>query len=403
MLPLRSAAQLLAAASNVGSLAAIAAAAGFTASPLPLDVDACTALGVRDIVRDVRIVPGAGTLRAMLIECPSRQPLRESVGTIAARLAARSPHLLWLVIAARRDSTELAIVAWSTDRATPRVSALVMDRAHVLASDALALASLAAASTAFAATSVSHYDEMSEGFLGNSFTHNGIHYHTVNNVGGVFPDGSAFVPADIGEDFIIETSSYFFDDYPTWGSRENTLTFGTAYVNGPNLSLGAFANAWMDVEVSNSVSFDMAFYENGPWGGIVFHLDCLRNGVVVGSDTVTIADGGGRDNIKIDSMSVSGVEFDQIHIHARFGADFSAPRLLIDNLTLTSGATCGTSDFDCDGDTGTDFDIQAFFACLGGNCPPAPCTSTADFDADGDTGTDFDIQAFFRVLGGGNC
>jgi len=148
VLPLRSAAQLLAAASNVGSLAAIAAAAGFTASPLPLDVDACTALGVRDIVRDVRIVPGAGTLRAMLIECPSRQPLRESVGTIAARLAARSPHLLWLVIAARRDSTELAIVAWSTDRATPRVSALVMDRAHVLASDALALASLAATSSA---------------------------------------------------------------------------------------------------------------------------------------------------------------------------------------------------------------------------------------------------------------
>ena len=148
MLALRSAAQLLAAASSVGTLAAVAAAAGFTTTPLPLDADACTALGVRDVACELRIVPGAGTLRALLIECPARIPLRDSVTTIATRLAARAPHLLWLVVAARRDSAELAIVAWSAERATPRVSALVVDRAHVLATDALALASLAATSDA---------------------------------------------------------------------------------------------------------------------------------------------------------------------------------------------------------------------------------------------------------------
>jgi hypothetical protein len=64
---------------------------------------------------------------------------------------------------------------------------------------------------------------------------------------------------------------------------------------------------------------------------------------------------------------------------------------------------CGTADFDCDGDLGTDADIVAFFACLSGTCPPAPCTSSADFDADGDIGTDADIEAFFRVLAGGAC
>ncbi len=32
-----------------------------------------------------------------------------------------------------------------------------------------------------------------------------------------------------------------------------------------------------------------------------------------------------------------------------------------------------------------------------------PCTSTADFNGDGDTGTDADIEAFFRVLAGGSC
>jgi len=62
---------------------------------------------------------------------------------------------------------------------------------------------------------------------------------------------------------------------------------------------------------------------------------------------------------------------------------------------------CGSADFDGDGDTGTDLDIEAFFACLGGSCC-ATCGS-ADFDGDGDTGTDLDIEAFFRVLGGGSC
>jgi hypothetical protein len=65
--------------------------------------------------------------------------------------------------------------------------------------------------------------------------------------------------------------------------------------------------------------------------------------------------------------------------------------------------TCGSADFDCDGDTGTDFDIQAFFACLAGNCPAPPCPNNADFNGDGDVGTDADIEAFFRVLAGGHC
>ncbi|HMA02531.1 MAG TPA: DNA methyltransferase [Gemmatimonadaceae bacterium] len=148
MLALRSAAQLLAAARDVDSLAAIAGAAGFSAAPLPLDTDACTALGVREVACELRVIAGAGTLRALLIECPARSSLRDSVAVVTSRLAARAPHLLWLVVAARRESAELAIVAWSADSAAPRVSALVIDRDHVLATDALALASLAATSDA---------------------------------------------------------------------------------------------------------------------------------------------------------------------------------------------------------------------------------------------------------------
>ena len=64
---------------------------------------------------------------------------------------------------------------------------------------------------------------------------------------------------------------------------------------------------------------------------------------------------------------------------------------------------CGTADFDGDGDTATDADIEAFFACLAGNCCATCWAGGADFNADGDTATDADIEAFFRVLAGGNC
>ncbi|HYE63253.1 MAG TPA: hypothetical protein VD997_14755 [Phycisphaerales bacterium] len=64
---------------------------------------------------------------------------------------------------------------------------------------------------------------------------------------------------------------------------------------------------------------------------------------------------------------------------------------------------CGSADFDNDGQSGTDADIEAFFACLGGHCCPLCWAKGSDFNGDGDTGTDQDIEAFFRVLGGGGC
>jgi len=62
---------------------------------------------------------------------------------------------------------------------------------------------------------------------------------------------------------------------------------------------------------------------------------------------------------------------------------------------------CGRADFDGDGMPGTDADIAAFFACLGGEC--CVMCGSADFDGNGDVGTDADIESYFRVLGGGSC
>jgi endonuclease/exonuclease/phosphatase family metal-dependent hydrolase len=72
-------------------------------------------------------------------------------------------------------------------------------------------------------------------------------------------------------------------------------------------------------------------------------------------------------------------------------------------MRVEAGSLCGSADFDGDGDIGTDADIEAFFACLAGECCPTCHPGGADFDGDGDIGTDADIEAFFRVLAGGAC
>jgi hypothetical protein len=69
-------------------------------------------------------------------------------------------------------------------------------------------------------------------------------------------------------------------------------------------------------------------------------------------------------------------------------------------VQVNADLTCDP-DFNHDGDAATDADIEAFFACMAGNCC-ASCGS-ADFNGDGDAATDADIESFFRVLAGGAC
>jgi hypothetical protein len=99
------------------------------------------------------------------------------------------------------------------------------------------------------------------------------------------------------------------------------------------------------------------------------------------------------------TLTIAGVQ-------ASDAGDFSLGLLSSCGNTATVSATllvrtCGSADFNHDGDIGTDADIDAFFACLSGLCCAA--CDTADFDGNGDIGTDADIDGFFRVLAGGNC
>ena len=201
-----------------------------------------------------------------------------------------------------------------------------------------------AASSAAMADVFSNYEDLSEGFKGETFVHNGVTYRDVNNVSGFYPDGVPFGPNDNGRENIIERAVPFYDDFPAYGSPVNTMTFGSSFVTGDNLSIGALASVWMDMpSVSNAASFDIGFYENGPWGGVQWRLEAVRNGSVVATDTITIAGNNpGRDNATFDSMAISGVEFDQLHLFGWFNNNYTAPRGMIDDLTITAVPEPGT-------------------------------------------------------------
>lgn len=181
------------------------------------------------------------------------------------------------------------------------------------------------------------YEDLTEGTQGDPLSHMGVTYYDLNNVSGSFPSGETFGPAPEDE-FVIEDAGLLYNDFPGYGSPVNSLTFGIAYIPGENLSIGGLSTVTMDLEVpATEVSMDLAFYENGPWGGIVFHLDALSGDVVVGSDSFSISNLGGRDNPAVATLAVAGATFDRLHLYATWESDYSMPRAMIDDLTLTYG------------------------------------------------------------------
>lgn len=182
------------------------------------------------------------------------------------------------------------------------------------------VAALALVPVAQATTVVIDYEDLTEGMQGDPLTHQGVTYHDLNNVSGVFPDGSTFDPQP-GDEFVIENAGLFYNDFPAYGSPVNSLTFGIAFVPGSNLTIGPLSTVTMDLDgVATAASLDLGFYENGPWGGIEFHLNAIHEGQVVASSSFAISDLGGRDNPAASSLSVSAPAFTQLHFYATFGA-----------------------------------------------------------------------------------
>jgi hypothetical protein len=129
---LRDAADLLASADTIDSLAPIAAAIGCGGHPAPLDSVARRSLGLDDALTEARVAAGGGALRALLVVARPDILLRDVLTRIASRLATRAPHVLWIVVATQRETGDVAITAWTGERHPPRVAALIANRGRLV-------------------------------------------------------------------------------------------------------------------------------------------------------------------------------------------------------------------------------------------------------------------------------
>jgi hypothetical protein len=141
VLDARAAARLLATTRCALDLYPVARAAGCEGPPLPLDGPALRRIGIDAVANHAWIAAGAGALRCVLIDTGTAVGTAAVLAELAARLSRHAPMHLWLLVVKGR---ELAVAAWSGDRARPRVSSLVVDVPRVLRSDAETLAALAA-------------------------------------------------------------------------------------------------------------------------------------------------------------------------------------------------------------------------------------------------------------------
>lgn len=193
--------------------------------------------------------------------------------------------------------------------------------------------------------------------------------------------------------------------YPLWDDY-NTDEQGDVYM----LTAGTAPNRTVTIEWSNvtqytaggtypltSESFQVVLSENGNAE--------FRYGTISPTDTSGVNQGTGQDASGGDRTI--GVENADGTVATSIpSASFTGASQVVTRQTPAgpcSGPVCGTSDFDGDGDSGTDADIEAFFACLAGNCCVTCFPGGSDFNGDGDAGTDLDIESFFSVLAGGTC
>jgi hypothetical protein len=222
--------------------------------------------------------------------------------------------------------------------------------------------------------------------------------------------------------FTLPASTAFYNDaiptaatpnnaiYPLWDDLETDSTYGQGdiYYQTDGVSPNQrFTVEWNNVSQytaggtypRTSETFQCVLYEGS--NDIEF-----RYGTITPSDTSNANQGTGLgpggDDYTIGIENSTGTVAYWI-AGTSLGAGNTSRRLNSNHSVFSCGPVCETADFDCDGDVGTDFDIEAFFRCIAGTCPQAPCNNTADFNGDGDTATDADIEAFFRVLAGGSC
>jgi len=201
----------------------------------------------------------------------------------------------------------------------------------------IGIAALATLSATSFAAGYTGFEDPREGVMGPSFTDGGITFFGLNNDSGLNPDGSTYGPGEYGTDFIVENATLAINDFPGTLSGTNALSWGNSWIAGDNLSVNIVSTFSMSTnDIETDAFFDILYFENGPWGGITIELLAFNRGDLVNSDSLTISDLGGRDNLVGDQLGVFGVEFDTLTVNARFADGTSTVFAgLIDNVNIT--------------------------------------------------------------------
>ena len=127
-------------------LAALLQATGMAGEPADLDEagsGGAAGLGLEDVPQ-LKLASGEGAIRALLVRADDVPSPRAVVQRIAARLATRAPHVLWIVGCVFRDGHSAAIAAWTQRERRPQIAAFHWEPGSVLPSDAETLCALAA-------------------------------------------------------------------------------------------------------------------------------------------------------------------------------------------------------------------------------------------------------------------
>ena len=138
---MRDAAAVLSSARSIETLIDVLRAAGFRGVATELDDAERAAIG---LAGEAWMIAGVGALRAVVV--PAGGPLRDEVQRIARRLAARAPHVLW-VVAVVQLAEGCVIAVWRLSESAgggPRIASFAWEPAAVVDSDAETLCALAA-------------------------------------------------------------------------------------------------------------------------------------------------------------------------------------------------------------------------------------------------------------------
>lgn len=137
----RDAATLLAGLGSGTPLTGLTDALGF-AAPLPLDRAALRRLELEPDIRRVRVAPGPGTLRALLVNMVgAERGAAERVATMARLMARNAPERAWLIVAREESTARIVIAAVPADSRVP-VPLHTVDPTQVRESDAETVAAL---------------------------------------------------------------------------------------------------------------------------------------------------------------------------------------------------------------------------------------------------------------------